>query len=115
MVERAAAVDAPLETSGLQAGAGPAARVLRLLANEHRLRLMCQLGEGDHSVGELARAVGLSQSSCSQHLARLREEGLIAARRDHQTIYYRLAEPKGRRIIMSVCDLSRSAIEGTEK
>ena len=104
----------PLSTSGLEAGAGAAARMLRLLANEHRLRLMCRLSEGDHSVGELARAVGLSPSSCSQHLARLREEDLITARRDHQTIYYRVAEPKGRRIIMSVCDLSRHATEGAE-
>ncbi|MBG7616073.1 helix-turn-helix transcriptional regulator [Brevundimonas sp. BAL450] len=105
----------PLETSGLEAGAEAAARVLRLFANEHRLRLMCRLADGDHSVGDLARFVGLSQSSCSQHLARLRDEGLVVSRRDNQTIYYRLAEPKGRRIIMSVCDLSRNATEGAEK
>ncbi|MBA4000076.1 metalloregulator ArsR/SmtB family transcription factor [Brevundimonas sp.] len=103
------------ETSGLEAGAAAAARMLRLFANEHRLRLMCRLSKGDHSVGELARAVGLSQSSCSQHLARLRDEGLVVSRRDNQTIYYRLAEPKGRRIIISVCDLSRNATEGAEK
>ncbi|MEH6664840.1 MAG: metalloregulator ArsR/SmtB family transcription factor [Brevundimonas sp.] len=113
MAEGATAAD-PMETAGLEAGAGAAARVLRLLANEHRLRLMCRLAGGDHSVGDLARLVGLSPSSCSQHLARLREEGLILARRDHQTVYYRLAEPKGLRIIMSVCDLSRSATEGGE-
>ena len=114
MAERATGAD-PLETAGLEAGADAAARVLRLLASEHRLRLMCRLADGDHSVGDLARLLGLSPSSCSQHLARLREEGLVAARRDHQTIYYRIAEPKGRRIIMSVCDLSRNATEGADK
>ena len=97
----------PLETSGLEAGAEAAARVLRLFANEHRLRLMCRLADGDHSVGDLARFVGLSQSSCSQHLARLRDAGVIAPRREAQTIFYGIADPAAARVIALLCDIYR--------
>jgi len=76
----------------MQAHARDAARLLKLLSNEHRLLVLCQLAQSELSVGELNERVPLSQSALSQHLARLRQEGLVRTRRDRQTIYYRLAE-----------------------
>ena len=78
----------------LKASAAEASRFLRALANEKRLLTLCQLVGTEQSVGALADAVGLSQSALSQHLTRLREDGLVATRRDSQTIYYRLADPR---------------------
>lgn len=72
------------------AGASRAASFLKALANENRLMILCQLGDGERTVGELVRLVGLEQSALSQHLARLRDEGLVATRRDGQSVYYRL-------------------------
>ena len=71
------------------------AAILRALANEKRLLILCRLGEwGEANVTTLAAAVGLSQSALSQHLARMRAEGLVAFRRESQTIWYRIADPR---------------------
>lgn len=70
-----------------------AATLLRALANPTRLMLLCSLVEGEHSVGELNERIPMSQSALSQHLARLREEHLVATRRQSQTIFYRIADP----------------------
>lgn len=70
-----------------------AATLLRALANPTRLMLLCSLVEGERSVGELNQRIAMSQSALSQHLARLREEKLVATRRQSQTIYYRIADP----------------------
>jgi DNA-binding transcriptional ArsR family regulator len=78
----------------MTASAAEASRFLRALANEKRLLTLCQLMDGERSAGTLAEAVGLSQSALSQHLTRLREDALVATRRDSQTIYYRLADPR---------------------
>lgn len=75
------------------ARAGDVAAMLGLLASTPRLMLLCKLAEhGEMRVGALADAVGLSQSALSQHLARLRLEGVVAARRDAQAIHYRIAD-----------------------
>lgn len=79
--------------------AGEAAELLKQLANEKRLMILCALVEGEQSVGALNSAVPLSQSALSQHLARLREAGLVATRRDGQLIYYALAEGKAPAIL----------------
>lgn len=97
----------PAALAELEASAGPAARLMRLFANEQRLMLMCRLSEGECAVGELATFVGLSQSACSQHLARLRGEGVIAPRREAQTIYYAIADPAAARVIDLLCDIYR--------
>lgn len=77
----------------LERSAGEAAAFLKLLANEHRLLILCRLvAEREMSVGRLGEAVGLSQSALSQHLARLREDGVVATRRDAQTVFYRIAD-----------------------
>lgn len=86
--------------------AGEATRLLRLLANENRLLLLCHLAaEGEMGVGALADALGLSQPALSQHLARLRQDGLVATRREAQAVFYRLAEPKVARILALLRDL----------
>lgn len=72
--------------------AGEASSLLKCLASEHRLIMLCVLSEGELSVGELNRRVGLSQSSLSQHLAVLRARGLVSTRREGQTIYYSLSD-----------------------
>lgn len=81
------------------AKAGEAAALLKALAHEARLMVLCQLLDGEYSAGALQNASGLSQSALSQHLARLREEGLVATRREAQTIYYRLADPNVARVL----------------
>lgn len=97
----------PAALAELEASAAPAARLMGLFANEQRLMLMCRLSEGDCPVGELAAFVGLSQSACSQHLARLRDAGVIAPRREAQTIYYGIADPAAARVIALLCDIYR--------
>ncbi len=74
----------------LQQNARRASALLKALSNEHRLLILCQLQSGEHSVGELERLVGLSQSALSQHLARLRRDRLVRTRRVAQTIFYSL-------------------------
>jgi len=88
-----------LSPGAFAAKAGEAAALLKALAHEARLMVLCQLAEGEHSAGALQESSGLSQSALSQHLARLREERLVATRRDAQTIYYRLADEKAARVL----------------
>jgi DNA-binding transcriptional ArsR family regulator len=90
-------------TGGMEARANEAAAMLRLLANERRLLLLCILiAEGEAHVGRLAERVGLSQPALSQHLAKLREDGLVATRRSGTTIHYRIADPRVARIISAL-------------
>jgi DNA-binding transcriptional ArsR family regulator len=102
----AAAAAARQGLDGLEEKAAEAARLLRLLANENRLLVLCHLvAEGEMSVGALAEALGLSQPALSQHLARLREDGLVATRKEAQTVFYRLADPKAARVLAVLRDL----------
>lgn len=79
-----------LDLDAMNVHACDAAQLLKALANEKRLLILCMLADGEHSVGELNAALDLSQSALSQHLAVLREEGLVDTRREAQTIYYSL-------------------------
>lgn len=79
--------------AGLQAAAGQAAGLLRTLANPERLMLMCVLAEGERCVMDLARATGIQQPTLSQQLGVLREEGLVATRREGKFIFYRVCSP----------------------
>lgn len=84
----------------LEKRAGEAAAMMKLLSNERRLLILCQLvAEGEMTVGRMAEAVGLSQSALSQHLAKLRADGLLAARREAQTVHYRIADPNAARLL----------------
>jgi len=82
-----------------EASAGKAAALLRALGNEKRLMMLCQLGDGELPAGALQEPLGLSQSALSQHLAVLREAGVVETRREAQTIYYRIANPAAVKII----------------
>jgi len=84
----------------LERKATEAAALLKLLANENRLLILCRLAlNGEMSVSDIAEAVGLSQSALSQHLAKMRAEGLLATRREAQTVFYRIADPKAARVL----------------
>lgn len=83
-----------IDAEAMARSAGEAAQLLKQLANEKRLMILCALVEGEQSVGALNASVPLSQSALSQHLARLREAGLVSTRRDGQLIYYALAGDK---------------------
>ena len=80
--------------------AGEAAQLLKLLGNEKRLLILCFLAvRGEMTVGELVGVVKLSQSALSQHLARLREDGLLVFRRTSQTLHYRVADKRALRLL----------------
>lgn len=89
----------------LSAKSEEAARLLALLANPHRLRVMCALHQGEHSVSALEKVVDLSQSALSQHLAKLREANLVATRREAQTIYYTIADERAGRLLALLVEL----------
>jgi DNA-binding transcriptional ArsR family regulator len=81
------------ELNALEENAAEVAGVLRALANDRRLMILCRLAEwGEGSVNALADAVGLSQSALSQHLARMRDEGILTFRREGLTVWYRVAD-----------------------
>jgi DNA-binding transcriptional ArsR family regulator len=80
-----------IDPEELGAHAESAAALLRAMSGRSRLLVLCNLVEGERSVGELQRIVGLSQSALSQHLAVLRRSKLVETRREMQTIYYRLS------------------------
>lgn len=83
-----------------------AASLMRTLANESRLLVLCHLlGSGELSVGELVGRIGLSQSALSQHLAKLREEGLVATRKDAQTVFYRICDPRAEQVLALLHDI----------
>jgi DNA-binding transcriptional ArsR family regulator len=83
------------DPKGIEKAATEVAGILRALANERRLMILCKLVEwGEGTVNSLAETVGLSQSALSQHLAKMREEGLVTYRRESQTLWYRIADPR---------------------
>lgn len=83
----------------LMASAGEAAELLKTLSQETRLMALCFMGSAERSVGEIEAATGGSQSAVSQQLARLRDAGVVAARRDGKNIYYRIADERVLRVI----------------
>ncbi|PJK07048.1 transcriptional regulator [Lysobacteraceae bacterium NML95-0200] len=87
------------DETAIQAHVGEATALLKALANENRLMLLCRLVEGEQSVGQLNAGIDLSQSALSQHLAVLRSEGLVTTRRQAQTIYYALVDGPARHIL----------------
>lgn len=76
-----------------------ATKLLKALSNEKRLMIMCTLKRGEQSVGVLEDIVGLSQSALSQHLARLRRDGIVQTRRDAQTIYYSIKDDATKEVL----------------
>lgn len=96
----------------LAANAQAAADLLRVLANERRLQVLCALRPGELSVGQIADHVGLSQSALSQHLARLRQDGVVATRRQGQTIFYRIADPDVMTVLEAVSSVMARRRQG---
>ena len=84
-----------MDLATFQRNAAQVADLLKALGNQRRLMIMCKLAEhGEMRVAALADEVDLSQSALSQHLAKLRAEALVTFRRDGQTLWYRIADPR---------------------
>jgi DNA-binding transcriptional ArsR family regulator len=75
----------------MQNNAGKAADFLKGLANPYRLMILCQLVDGEKNVSQLIEATQIAQTSMSQHLAKLKQEGLVTYRREHRNLYYYIA------------------------
>lgn len=86
----------------MQAAADEASELLKALANRHRLLILCQLLDGEKSVGQLAEFLAIRDSTVSQHLSLLRRDRLIAGRRDGQTIWYRIESEPARDVLNSL-------------
>lgn len=100
------ATRADIEIAALARNADKAAQMLKLLANESRLLILCQLMLArEMPVNEMADSVGLSQSALSQHLAKMREDGLLVTRRDAQTVFYRIGDPNAARLLALLKDI----------
>ena len=96
----------PMDLVTFEAKAGQVADTLKAIGNARRLMLLCKLVEhGEVTVGDLARDVGLSQSACSQHLAKMRDEGLITFRRESQTLWYAIADTRVEMLLATLYQL----------
>lgn len=91
-----------IDITEMEAAADQASDLLKALSNRHRLLIICQLIDGERSVGDLAQLLDLRDSTVSQHLALLRKDGLVSARRDGQTIYYSIASDPAREVLKAL-------------
>jgi DNA-binding transcriptional ArsR family regulator len=89
----------------MRAKAGRASQLLSAMSNEKRLLILCQLVEGECTVGELAERLGIRQSTVSQHLALLKKDGFVESRRDAQSQFYSLAGIEARAVLRALYDL----------
>lgn len=91
-----------VNAEAMQDAAARASTLLKALANPHRLMIVCQLVEGPRSVGQLAEFLRLRDSTVSQHLALLRRDGLVAATRDGQTIWYSIGSREAKALLQTL-------------
>jgi DNA-binding transcriptional ArsR family regulator len=103
-----------IDPAAMHASATQASELLKSLANPHRLMILCQLVEGERPVGELAAFLELRSSTVSQHLALLRREGLVTARREAQTIWYGIASTPARRVLQTLFELYCAPLPNTK-
>lgn len=96
---------AEMQLEDMRTHAGAAARLLKALANENRLMILCVLAENEASVTQLNERIELSQSALSQHLALLRRDGLVRTRRSSQTIFYSLEPGPAMQLIALLHDI----------
>ena len=89
----------------MQSVAEHASALLKTLGHRDRLMILCSLASGERGVGELAEELGLGQSTLSQHLARMRAEGLVATRREAQSVFYRLVDGEARQVIDALYEI----------
>jgi len=95
-----------MDIATFEARTGEVATLLKAMGNGRRLMVLCKLVEhGEMTVGDLAREVRLSQSALSQHLARMRDEKLVTFRRERQTLWYRIADPRTETLLASLYQL----------
>ncbi len=94
-----------MDVNDIEANVGIATALLKALSNEKRLLIVCALYKSERSVGELEEIVDLSQSALSQHLARLRRDGLVKTRREAQTIYYSLDDAATSEVLRCLYDI----------
>ena len=93
----------PIDLATFEKRTAEVSNLLKAMGNARRLMVLCKLVEhGEMTVGDLAREVGLSQSALSQHLARMREERLVAFRRESQTVWYRIADTRTEQLLASL-------------
>ncbi len=89
----------------MQSSAKTASDLLKLLGHPDRLMILCQLKTGEQSVGQLAHDLEIKQSPLSQHLARMRHEGVVTCRREAQTMYYSIASPEVESLVGTLYEL----------
>lgn len=94
-----------IDLEQMQRSADRASALMKTLGHKGRLMILCQLAEGEKSVGELSRLLEMPQSPLSQHLSRMRSEGLVEARRDAQTVYYSMTSGEARAVIECLYEL----------
>lgn len=99
-MNRTGTIDQDVKTN---LAADEASEFLKALANNHRLMILCRLYGGEKSVGQLAELIGLRDSTVSQHLALLRRDGIVAGRRDGQTIWYRVQSDIAQQVMAVIC------------
>lgn len=95
----------PTDLSELKSNASAMSGRLKIMSHPERLLMLCRLDEGEASVTELVELSGLSQSAVSQHLAKLRDENVVAIRAEAQTRYYRMVDPTVRAVINALCEI----------
>jgi len=93
------------DKADFEARAVDAAKLMRVLSNEQRLLILCHLGVGELSVGEIQQFLDLSQSALSQHLAVLRSENIVSTRRESQIVFYRISDPSTIKIISTLAEI----------
>ena len=96
-------LDVRVRPDEMEEKAEGAAELLRALANPQRLRLVCELMDGECGVGELEQRTGIRQPSLSKELGKLREAGLIEGRRESKAVFYTLVEPRAASILAILC------------
>ncbi|MDZ7711790.1 MAG: metalloregulator ArsR/SmtB family transcription factor [Rhodovibrio sp.] len=99
---------------GMEQAAREASALLKAMSNERRLLILCHLSRSERSVGELCQLIDVSQSALSQHLAKLRADGLVNTRREAQTIYYSLRGEAVQSILDSLYGLYCEGLADTD-
>lgn len=94
-----------LDISEIEQKSGEASALLKLLSNQHRLLILCHLVEGELCVSDLEERLHISQSSLSQHLARLREQRVVDFRKESTTVYYHIADARAERVLQTLYEI----------
>lgn len=96
---------ASMDMDKMRSSAQKASDMMKLLGHPHRLMILCELNLGERSVSELSEKINIGQSPLSQHLARMRHEGVVSTRRNAQTVYYSLTEGAASQLIQVLYDI----------